>query len=624
MIDVPVEVKEILQDGRQPKNFRFNVLNDDGTVDFVISNSTLVSETVNFDERMCSGDTIKFGLCEGTSLEFQYFDHPNIKGRQIQCFIDIKYGDNQTCSIPMGYFTVEKCSRQASTGIIKVTAYNKLQSDYLDQKANLVLANTFTQDFTLTYFDIEQALLGHYQIAVPKIGAAISSLSPSGYSYRFEGITLTKGYGCNSPINWCELSNAGLSSIDTPFALGISSLKTSFTIQTPFTLYPRRPDAAYGLLLDLEQILVNHVKNIIDKAELSITGDEFIDMICDRPGFNTFLGVKNGLTSQMYSTVQWEYEERMGIAHTVAGPLQDIQRLSTTITSYDCYYPVELYVATATGSYYMKFDGKFRILTYDRDYYDYYSDPEMTETVRVPYEAMKFSDGTDYATNNPVPVGIYSYQDLTQFDQLTSKISEMPDFTLRDLVSANYEVVCQFGKLDRITDLFSGVELNRSNLFPADTLYPDNELYPGGAALSSHKSMYSKLWGDEGNIQKWRYLIITYKTLVNNQEQDVTLQRTVNADGTCDYNMSDNWIFRNRTWTAAQIGTYADAMVAKMRDMTWFPFEMWCAGLPYLETGDEIEVSIGNKTYSTYILQRQLKGIQNLQDTYINGTLDIF
>ena len=65
-------------------------------------------------------------------------------------------------------------------------------------------------------------------------------------------------------------------------------------------------------------------------------------------------------------------------------------------------------------------------------------------------------------------------------------------------------------------------------------------------------------------------------------------------------------------------------MVTKMQPLRWFPFEMWCAGLPYLETGDEIEVSIGQTTYTSYVLQRQLKGIQNLQDTYINGTLDIF
>ena len=213
MISVPERVKDALRDGRLLKNYRFNVLESDGTLDFTIDNDTLVYESVKFDERMCSGDTLKFGLCEGSSLEFQYFDHDNINGRQIQSFIDVQYMVNSTqltktdnlftielpgtyqiivpagspsfevevqkgsgpapaeevdsmnmeqtltyddmdtgnslkiisssaltvtlnrtdglkfplwYTIPMGYFTVKKCSRQASTGIQKVTAYNNL------------------------------------------------------------------------------------------------------------------------------------------------------------------------------------------------------------------------------------------------------------------------------------------------------------------------------------------------------------------------------------------------------------------------------------------------------------------------------------------------------------------
>ena len=41
--------------------------------DFTIENANLVKESVKFDERMCSGDVLKFGLCEGSSLELQYF-----------------------------------------------------------------------------------------------------------------------------------------------------------------------------------------------------------------------------------------------------------------------------------------------------------------------------------------------------------------------------------------------------------------------------------------------------------------------------------------------------------------------------------------------------------------------
>ena len=169
------------------------------------------------------------------------------------------------------------------------------------------------------------------------------------------------------------------------------------------------------------------------------------------------------------------------------------------------------------------------------------------------------------------------------------------------------------------------MELNHSRLYPQETLYPDNELYPDGAQNSANKSMYSQLWADEGNVHKWRNLIITYKGLDElQQEKDFVYTAEVNADGTDDYDCSDNWLFKNLVWTEEQIEEYADAMVSKMQDMTWFPFEMWCAGLPYLETGDEIEIPMGENSHTSYVLQRQLKGIQNLQDTYINGNLDIF
>jgi hypothetical protein len=200
--------------------------------------------------------------------------------------------------------------------------------------------------------------------------------------------------------------------------------------------------------------------------------------------------------------------------------------------------------------------------------------------------------------------------------------------TLRDLQAAVFEVDCQYGKLDRVTDLFSGIELNNGALYPRDDLYPADELFPMGMSESGYPSMYSKLWADEGNVRSFRYLIITYKTTetISGQTQEVekTLQRTVNANGTDDYIMDDNWLFKNLVWTDAQVGDYADAMVTKMQNIRWFPFEMWCAGLPYLEAGDEIEIQMKEGTYKSYVLRRTLSGIQNLQDEMINGTLDIF
>ena len=84
-----------------------------------IDNNNLVSESVNIDERMCSGDVLKFGLCEGSSLEFQYFDFPNITGKRIQAFIDVDYGESTPYSIPMGFFTVKNAHDRLPPALLR-------------------------------------------------------------------------------------------------------------------------------------------------------------------------------------------------------------------------------------------------------------------------------------------------------------------------------------------------------------------------------------------------------------------------------------------------------------------------------------------------------------------------
>jgi hypothetical protein len=214
---------------------------------------------------------------------------------------------------------------------------------------------------------------------------------------------------------------------------------------------------------------------------------------------------------------------------------------------------------------------------------------------------------------------------MEQITFTTAEAKTLPDVTLRELQSAVFETSAEFGQLDRVTDLFCGVTLSRERLFPADDLYPSDTLYPQGTSESTFKSMYEKLWTDSVGEQTFRKLYITYKGLDEEQkEKEFVLERTVNADGTTDYYCDDNWLFKNLIWTEQQVGDYADAMVLKMRGIKWFPFEMWSAGLPYIEVGDELEIISKDGTYTSYVLQRSLNGIQNLKDTYINGSLDIF
>lgn len=725
MISVPERVKDALREGNRLKYYRFNVLNDDGSVDFTIDNDTLVYESVKFDERMCSGDTLKFGLCEGASLEFQYFDHENITGRRIQSFIDVDFKDkvkewgeykiltssnpefvvtepgdyrliippHTSClimmhhnggtvyeqisdsqytttidmaawrknevvyvtgsgfnitveyysyfnqhTIPMGYFTVKKCSRQASTGIIKVTAYNKLQSDYLDAKANDLIAEQFP-DSSVYLMDILRSLLGSYGIDE----AETEYLTPE-YDYYETVSGDAKDYF--APFRYSSFNGD-----QGPFSPTI--IRDNYSITTSTNIYlsgEARINYYYdeALFIDQKRPVRIEVDDIIPQVDASIA--------------NFIKTQLNKINSNVSGEVLWTRVQSMqGKPNLVPNSHLKGYFFCIVVTFQDHTYKIY-------GNNVLNADGSFK------DVEKYTFTNVMSVTVIVPlyihfgHQLSSIDGSIDYtiwgtdSTTNKVycygaehnyksAEGIGTYQppkmpnddiinpltllSLIKVKAITGGISDvdfielspssMQDVTLRELQSADYETKCQYGQLDRATDLFSGVELNRSRLLPADTLYPNNALYPDGAQESAFRSQYSKLWADEGNVHKWRYLIITYKGLDGEgNEQDYTLQRTVNNDGTDNYNCSDNWLFRNLVWTAEQIGEYADAMVAKMRDITWFPFEMWAAGLPYLETGDEIEIPLGEETYTSYILQRQLKGIQNLEDTYINGTLDIF
>lgn len=659
MISVPYEVKKALRDGMLRKNYRFVVLNDDGSEDFTIDNDTLVSESVNIDERMCSGDTLKFGLCEGSSLEFQYFNKPNITGKRVQAFVDVEYekviteyvwetqasfnnyytitdmsgecrlysslsnawnyvyvrengvetqvyptpsasgtiielGDVTgrtlmvnldvmpapsaqlqlliphtrsqilTYSIPMGFFDVKKCSRQASTGIIKATCYNKLQSDYLDAKANDLIIETyenidpaFIPD--VTFDDILKIALGNYSINESTLPVAQKAW---GYARFRDGV-------------WYDAGQLKLTTV--------KEFKTFYKTRSQGTLtyYDSFIDGGVQIVAKGLQPLIDYVQeNNLPTTDV----DSGYSYLC--------ISIACGSPIRANAPVYYRCEIDNDMI-TLPYMRNAFVSSSTTAPSPGVTAPIEISVFCPIGE-----------------------EPVRSEVIDAKMQELMANATVEILYTPPSSIGETT---------VSSIIYDLPDVTLRDLQSAVYECDCQFGQLSRTTDLFTGVDLNYGGLYPADTLYPANDLYPGGAVMSANKAMYSKLWADEGNVHKWRYLIITYKGLNgDNQEEDFTLQRTVNADGTDDYNMSDNWLFRNLVWTAEQVGDYADAMVAKMQDVTWFPFEMWLAGLPYLETGDEIEIPLNGESYTSYVLQRQLKGIQNLQDTYINGTLDIF
>lgn len=611
--------------------------------DFEIDNNTLITESVNIDEAMCSDKMLKFGLCEGSSLEFQYFDHPSIKDKRIRACVDVQYENSGTLSwynIPMGYYIVDSCPRQASTGIYKVTAYNKLKSAYLDAKANTLIESTFGFEDNVLLFDVLNILLNDYAIKKAPYDEFPCEITPHRNNYTrpggssnpapFSPYKYTTLYGDQGPLGIWTMKWAWNASTSSNFYMAADVFITRFDVRSTTDPIQVRFDLDFDAI---DYAIAENIKTHLAKMPINITADELWQRILGMRGsrLDTSYLVTNYFFCVQIEYNNGQYDYYGNFAENSKGSFADLAKISLINVKYVYFFqPRTLdfsHVLDSDGflTDYVNVDGRCNyIYLYGANKNYIYKPDSSSAEVSATYQTPKKPDGSDIDT-------LVNYMHVTEIGDITdAELIEIPvaslaDVTLRDLQSSVYELNCQFGQIDRSTDLFYGKELLTDALYPAETLYPSDSLYPGGWRESGFRSQYSQLWADTLGAQTFRNLIITYKTLdQDNKEIEAKLTVRVNASGTTDYVMDDNWLFKNLVWTEEQVEEYADAMAAKMQPITWFPFEMWAAGLPYIETGDAIEIILGEDTYTSYILRRILKGIHNLQDTYIDGTLEIF
>ena len=634
--------------------------------ELTIENDKLVKESVKIDERMCSDDNLKFGLCEGSQLEFQAFDIDNLTGKRIQAFVDVKYPvysydyDESTdkttkyetieeCSIPMGWYDVQESSRQASTGIRKISAYNKLKSDYLDAEANALIVKEFGTQ-TIRILDILEFLLRKY--GIKRIDAKrIKQTS----TYPVDRATSKKYF---TPFKYSDFM--GIIGAFTPLAFYKNYTYTcankNMYIEGVAFLYryqiKKLTDASTPI-----QIKVDNSVEIEDTAIATYIQNNLasLESHCDRTAASMWSDIQH---MKRVDSSDWLPLEKYFFYVKVVfrdgtyrfygnqilnadGTFAQLGRTTFTNVDYiDIVVPDYL-------RYGFEFEGNYLKASVSdssaQEYAGITNDVPLWGTQQDTYHVPPtMPDGTQiYGTVDKFTVQILT-GGFSPAELIEVKPDEMANVTLRALQTAVFETQCQFGRLDRVDNYFIGAELNNGRLYPADTLYPDDELYPLSTSESGFRAMYSKLWADEGNVRSWRNLIITYKGFIEDpdthekSESEKIYQATINANGTDDYEVKDNWLFKNLPWADAEsaswaetsglsrIEDYATVMVGKMQGVSWFPFEMWCAGLPYVETGDEVEINIGEYAYTSYVLRRTIKGIQNLQDEMINGTLDIF
>lgn len=124
MINISEEVKQLLKSDSTRKRIRIHFPNGDRAD---ITDENLVEESVSFTESICS-QGFRFGLCETPRIEFETIGIENIKGKRIECSIEIETSEGWY-SIPLGLFTVSS---------------SRINSIALNQRKIVAYANDFS------------------------------------------------------------------------------------------------------------------------------------------------------------------------------------------------------------------------------------------------------------------------------------------------------------------------------------------------------------------------------------------------------------------------------------------------------------------------------------------------
>lgn len=181
------------------------------------------------------------------------------------------------------------------------------------------------------------------------------------------------------------------------------------------------------------------------------------------------------------------------------------------------------------------------------------------------------------------------------------------------------QALAQFSGRPCLINRNGNVEFRDLTYWADEGLYPSNDLFPGNNVFpqnGNHKYIdaYQHVTYEDYHVQK-----ITKVTLRENEGDEYTV---TTGSGTNNYVVENSLVKCIANYQGRQI--IASYIYGKVKDVMYMPFEATVQGRPYMEVGDGITLTVYDYTNGTpstqqmlfTILNRTLKGIQWLEDTY--------
>lgn len=177
--------------------------------------------------------------------------------------------------------------------------------------------------------------------------------------------------------------------------------------------------------------------------------------------------------------------------------------------------------------------------------------------------------------------------------------------------SAVIKAICEingcFGHINR-QGQFEYIYLKQDiqGLYPANDLYPADNLYPKSP--------------DSYRINKSDYITADYEDYIVEPITKLQIRSSDSDVGTIIGNGSNAYIIENNMLTyqktADEMQTIAQNVYNKISKIRYRPFTADLRGNPCLEVGDAIRILTKNAIVESYVLERDLKGIQALRDSF--------
>lgn len=197
-------------------------------------------------------------------------------------------------------------------------------------------------------------------------------------------------------------------------------------------------------------------------------------------------------------------------------------------------------------------------------------------------------------------------------DMQVAKTIEPEQLNGLDVIQAICEINGCFGHMDK-TGRLKYQFLDKSGLYPSETLMPSEELFPSGLSDSENTEQIAFYKQSETTYEDYVTQTIN-RVQIRQEEGDIGALYPNDTGGSNTYVVEGNFLVYGKS--ADDLATIASSVYDQISGISYRPCKIVTAGLPWVEVGDGLVCYTSDDVIETYCLKRTISGIQGMMDTF--------